>query len=509
MPRYSSDLLKVAHVATPATELFLEFVAAGAAREAVQVLDEHWMELWYALDPTQFREIVEGLPAEVFAGARNAGYLNSLLGVQLTLAPERPAAPEDARTRLNRVGQQMAELRISGKPAEALALALTMGDEIAELKGRLVDTSGGRFATMVVQAGITALLAGDLRLAKACFNMAIGSHRPVRFPFIEREALAKLALTHAIAGDPLEAASCLDRADQLPRTVSWVEKMVDDSLLLARYICAVDALDFETAEEMRRADPSPFSHLEFWGVALLAQVRHLCLTGRGPQARELCDEVAGLGLPLPGSDGWLSRMLDDAYLQCSSPSEVEEGKHQGSPGELALNRRLHLLATGQYQRLTIRDEVEGSPEIRSRTQLSLDLIRGQGLLHAGRADDGRTVILSALESVFERGTLGVLRCLTTETLDLIGDTDLGRKSARLVADHEIALVKVVTVLRSPLSPAEMRALRMLARGYSRAQIAEASYVSVDTVKSQLSSAYKKLNVTKRDDAVAMLERLEG
>src|SRR5690606_39129449 len=100
---------------------------------------------------------------------------------------------------------------------------------------------------------------------------------PARFPFVEREAAAKLALVHAVAGEPQEAEVWLARADQAPRTASWVEKLIDDSIWLARYICAVDTLDLALAEQMRRASPSPFAQLEFWGPALQAQVRHLCL----------------------------------------------------------------------------------------------------------------------------------------------------------------------------------------------------------------------------------------
>src|SRR5690606_13490694 len=143
-----------------------------------------------------------------------------------------------------------------------------------------------------------------------------------RFPFVPREAAAKLALTHAIAGDVAEAADWAARAESMPRTASWVEQLVDDSIALTRYLCAVDALELDHAEELRLATPSPLSHLEFWGIALTAQVRHLCLTDRADRARDLCDEVASMGLPMPGSDGWVAAMLNDARLLCAPPTEA-------------------------------------------------------------------------------------------------------------------------------------------------------------------------------------------
>lgn len=495
-------------MATPAAREFLGHLDAGRPRQALEVLDEHWAELWYALDPADLKEVLLTLPDEANQGLRNAAYLNALVGVPVR-ADTAELPTEGPQQRLERIGQQVADLRLAGRPAEALRLGQTIAHDALALRGRFIDTSGGRHAVWLVQAGITALLAGDLTLARTSFLAATTPHRHDRFPFVTREALAKLALTHALRGEPTEARACLRRAEEQPRTASWVETMIDDSVRLTRYLCAIDALELEQAEEMRLADPSPFSHLEFWGVALQAQVRHLSLTGRRAQARELCEEVARAGLPLPGSDGWLARALADARLQCAPLHVAQSEEEPGSPAEATLARRLHLLSTGQFGDLTTRDRAERSVGIPARTRLGLDLVRGQGLLHSGRYDDGRRVILETLAEAFDRGTLGVLRFLTEATLAAIGDTEIGARARQLVDAHGVCLVEVTELLRSPLSAAEEKAMRMLADGMSRAEIAEASYISLETVKSQLRSAYRKLGVGKRADAIAAFERLDG
>jgi LuxR family maltose regulon positive regulatory protein len=58
-----------------------------------------------------------------------------------------------------------------------------------------------------------------------------------------------------------------------------------------------------------------------------------------------------------------------------------------------------------------------------------------------------------------------------------------------------------------LSPQELRVLRLLVTGYSRAEIAHELVVSVNTVKTQLHSIYRKLNVTSRKEAHAVANRL--
>ena len=53
---------------------------------------------------------------------------------------------------------------------------------------------------------------------------------------------------------------------------------------------------------------------------------------------------------------------------------------------------------------------------------------------------------------------------------------------------------------SPLSPQEQRVLHLLVAGYSNPEIAEALVVSINTVKTQTRSIYRKLSVKSRREA---------
>jgi LuxR family maltose regulon positive regulatory protein len=59
----------------------------------------------------------------------------------------------------------------------------------------------------------------------------------------------------------------------------------------------------------------------------------------------------------------------------------------------------------------------------------------------------------------------------------------------------------------PLSPQELRVLRLLVAGQSYAEMAEMLVVSINTIKTQVSSIYRKLGVNRRLEAIAATRRL--
>ena len=60
-----------------------------------------------------------------------------------------------------------------------------------------------------------------------------------------------------------------------------------------------------------------------------------------------------------------------------------------------------------------------------------------------------------------------------------------------------------------LSGREIAVLRLAAAGLTQREIADQLFISFNTVKSHLRSAYSKLGVNSRDDALASLANLQG
>jgi LuxR family maltose regulon positive regulatory protein len=85
---------------------------------------------------------------------------------------------------------------------------------------------------------------------------------------------------------------------------------------------------------------------------------------------------------------------------------------------------------------------------------------------------------------------------------------LARARYLLAAFNVSTSLPVVSVLNEPLSSQERKVLRLLAAGHSNASIARELVVSVNTVRTQLQSIYRKLNVNNRVEASAMASQLE-
>ncbi len=58
----------------------------------------------------------------------------------------------------------------------------------------------------------------------------------------------------------------------------------------------------------------------------------------------------------------------------------------------------------------------------------------------------------------------------------------------------------------PLSPQEFKVLRLLVAGRTYAEMAESLIVSIHTIKTQVSSIYRKLGVNRRAEAIAASRR---
>lgn len=486
--------------ATPSAIDLVKLVDDGDLAAVCDLIEESWPELWFAFQPADMRRILEMVPDTVAVGS-GVRHLAQLTGAELA-----PTATKTSTAAVLDAGQEGVRLRLAGRPVAGLERFRASQEQATD--GALWDSSEGFAAVGLVQGGILHILAGDLTSAKGVLLEASGMPSPVRFPFVEREALAKLALAMALSGDAVRARYSLDQARAVDRTASWVENLIDDTVWLTEYIVTIDSLDIATAERMRLERPSPLAHLEFWGIALQAQVRHLVLTDRHEHARDLCEEVAAVGLPLEGSDGWLASMLAEARAMCIRPGWELPKDLQDAPASSVLARRQQWLIMGHFDLLAARVEPD-LPDYGGdgRVRLALLLLRAQGVLGMGREEEGRHLLIDALRETFAKGTHGVLRFVTDDALRSLGNHELASKASRIAAEARLPRPEVRRFISSPLTPAQLRVLRLVRDGYSRQQIADALDLSLQTVKSHLSSAYRKLGVKNRSAAIARLTEL--
>jgi LuxR family maltose regulon positive regulatory protein len=95
----------------------------------------------------------------------------------------------------------------------------------------------------------------------------------------------------------------------------------------------------------------------------------------------------------------------------------------------------------------------------------------------------------------------------------LGKRPIGTYATLLLRDFTTARSgqlspSVSSPLLEPLSPQELRVLRLLAAGLSNPEIARELVVSPNTIKTQVQSIYRKLNVNSREEAAEMARRLK-
>lgn len=477
---------------------------------AAELIEANVPSAWFGLDPFRTVEIVQLIlatldsPALLFkAGmgiltASSAGQFDShhyLSGLNST----------DSHDMFMLSMFRMTDLRLHGHTVEALE----QGDNLEKYLGNmglLHDPQDGWELHTTVQIGITAMMAGDFTRALTAFTRAQMLALVPKYAFLTRDALVKSALIHACFGNATTARSLLLRADRITRTSSWIERHIDAhhdfaALLISDashdealdrleamslhdigemwpfYIIAVhrlleaDGHHDELDHRLEMFDTLPFASIDREGFSgSVIPLKRAMLTmkaGRSAEAQRFLDR-ADPRLPYTH----LVEAAGHAYAGRTQQAlqQAAHLKHDTRGYRLLEIRRLSILAAAQYQAEAIDDCLET-------------------LAKAATIPRGLT---PAEVELFSPET----RELAVERIDN-WPQDSGGPSAFL------------TGLPRPgcaLTDREIEIIEQLAQGHRRADIASNLFISVNTLKSQLQSIYRKLDVSTAADAVVGAQR---
>lgn len=479
-------------------------------QEAERLFEADPAAVWFGFSPSRTFEVVELLVTERASPGLVARSFHQFMK---TSSPGQFFNPEvlksfdfnDPRQAFLISMFRMGGLRLHGRPVEALEPADTMRAQLGTMQS-LFDSRGGLALHAAVQTGVTAMLAGDFIRAQASFTEAQLHVEVPLLAFLRRDAMAKAALIHACIGDQESAGPLIARADQIKRTTSWVEGHIDlhRDLVLALTRGESAAGRLSALEQIDLHDVG-----EMWPFYIVALHRAMVAADRHD---ELANRLSAFdSMPLPRVDG------------------------QGFTGSvLPLKRALLELENGrrsEAQRLIRRAD----PEL-PYTQL----IEAVAHLYAGR-------IIPALQQAAQlREAVGGLRHLELSRLAVITaaqylmhDTDGcvdslkqavnlpgGLSSSEiLMFSPEVRRIAVGHIEQWPddpkspsvflrnlpepgaaLSQRELQVLQQLPQGLSRADMAQNLYISLNTLKTQLSSIYRKLGVSSSLAALREAER---
>ncbi|MGP5015263.1 LuxR C-terminal-related transcriptional regulator [Glutamicibacter sp. BW77] len=466
-----------------------------------------WDEL-YLLDPMQLTELASQIPSFV---ARNNAYLG--LGVRLLdllthdkSGPQFPRiAPnygndnlaQSLRTETDRlflnpdaravtVGLlEMLYLRFNGMYAEAGEASLRLRDALHKASGAH-EMKSSFLALIHAQAGNSLYLAGSEVEALQSYELSLAHARKTGNAYLLSDPSGKLAMLH---GDMDATRKYLDEHEQHIGQVRWGQAMLERGAILARAYLASGSLDSgQMRRELGKLPRGPDSD-EFWSVhayllamekissGLTAAARKLvyrmrqqrAVASRAPLARRLLDDILATAALVDHTylpDDLDRNGIDPALLALK---HLSEGRPDAALAELdnrgpftGLRRGGNL---GQYARMAALSPEGATPELAESVRQA-------------HADSGSLYEIAMLKMLPGWGSIDSL-------------LEMGSESARRLGRITVS-AESRTAVRPLLTQRERDVLSHLREGKSRKEIAEQTFRSENTIKTQIRSLYRKL-----------------
>jgi LuxR family maltose regulon positive regulatory protein len=409
------------------------------------------------------------------------------------------------------------ELRLLGHFEESNAFGDRVNARVTAM-GRTEPADKVRLAWFHLHRGVTSTLLGDevsaIRSYKRAWECCTGAGSAA--DFLRAASSANLALTYALAGDAAPAREWLERHRSFDRSKWNGDKVIGIAGHVAAGLLALDRLDdaIVRSELAQLGDGSVA--VEFWPFIAYLSAQHALHSG-------LCEEA-------------LSR-LDQ--LQAAH----DEGRQASKRAAAALMGRVRcdlLIACGRGEaaKQVLRDRITKKPwnwvpAVRIRVLGDHPELPGQAEQLAwdsstSTRDRLEILLLGAVEALRSADLAGAGR-LVNQALDLYTETGLVRPFATIPAAERARLLSLanrelepddaaVLARQAPVYPEtlafvdlsghEQKVLEALSRTASRQEIADELFVSVNTVKTQLSSIYHKLGGATRAETLAKARQHE-
>ena len=468
---------------------------AGRADEVIAIIADSPLEAWFGVPPDRMREILRAVPPDMIPSGSAARAFRLFLNGPVVAEPTADVDPSDMLA-------LFFDSRARGESRDAAEVARRVSG--SERMNSLFDETAGLATFQAVQLGLSQMLTGDHSEALASFTLARRTPPPAPLTALLRDAYVKPALVHALHGDPRAARRKLDQAATLPRTSSWVEYVIDaHAALAAAAVVGDDGLD-DAVEQVERI-PLPLLG-ELWPYRVEVLFRLHLRRGR------LDDAEASITRFRPAASGFI-------------PGEGVPGSvFAAAEGTAALLRggvsRARSLLAGVDARPTTYRALREAVAVAS-GDYSEAVPRLIGLRpHTAplrQLDFFRVNLLSA--ALLAQGDVNVATELLRGLVLRSGGLD---ETERIYVPNAVAQFAQASIEGWPegfgnalflgdrvptLTPREHAVLELMASDLARAQIAEALFVSENTVKSQQRTLFRKLGATTRVEALLTAQRL--
>lgn len=484
------------------------FSAGDYARTAA-LLNNDPLSAWFGLSTERFGEIIATLVREHSDLSMFVRAMDSIFSMS---EDERTGPLDNAAAgaiNLAELGEenvvavvgQSFMMRVQGRPVEALRLSRLAGEQ--GVLQPLFEGDDGLGLFSALQHGVTAMLAGDFTEALTSLTRARLHVMTPSLAFLSRDACVKKAMMHAAYGDSERAIMLLEEADQIPRTESWAEELIDAGAAIATTM-----LPTENPEQaLQRLNEIPLRAVgEMWPYYVLAVHRVLLAAGDQGGAQQRLAMFEAFPLPRVEGEGFSgSVLLVTGAMSAMLRGDLAEAREQleRADGSIAITRIiqavLELVAGRPREALSVTAGLHEQTRGLRKLEIWRLAIIANAHLMMGARDDCAGVLEFAL------GLPGGVR-----QEELPHFTAAVREFARSRFEEwpreENEIPDWFPTTAEALSDRELDVLHDLAGGRSREEIARSQFISLNTLKAHLRSIYRKLEVNSRAAAVLEAER---
>lgn len=508
---------------------FEEELRAALSEQAWSAAIDSVETNWVALTQTNqalLLEVINTLPAEVLAEnprlVAAKTYVNYLpvsgdrrpLRFQHRVAP----VPRGLLDILVDLTSRSVSARFQGNMAEAVALVREAHGMIADVSDEAIASIRPVLPDIRLQWAITLELGGELIDANRAYERTFDEALTFDNERIVTEAAGSLALNYALSGSRGVAEQWLSRQPGAGRETQDgpAEAAVDTVLTagaLARALLAVNDLRFEDAQEALDAAPSADIDRESWAFRLFVESALARASGQSQQ------QLARVGATLStqpdrlrssGLNGWLSTMavaelqlaLGNVGSATQTIAQLDGVNLPTAIDPVRIVRAWAALRQGDARgALVLAAPGLSQTLISPRVTVELLVLVAAAKLELGHIEEARGHFAAAIDLVAsEKLGIVLLRLTAAEQETLLSDhrAALEPRVLRELDSRTSAVTALPTV---QLSERERVVFRHLVQRRSVAAIAAAEHLSPNTIKTQLKSIYRKLDVNDRDGAI--------
>lgn len=414
-----------------------------------------------------------------------------------------PGSPTSRAALVRGVTIAVIARRLNGLVDEALEVAGLSGAWVLAEANKIGSAVESAASAYFAQVAKTHLLAGNLAKALEAYLQAWHWRYQDELGFIAHEAAGNIALIHALMGRLEQGKEWVARSRAWPSSISPdYSPVVQFAAPLAEFIIATEDLDLVEAKALFPSLAQPTQGFEFYHLVVEARVRFLLLSGQTLQAQQQISEASSW---LPHD--LVRRLNAEVLISCGDLEEasVQLGSIRDTAFVQLLRARVAALS-GEYQ-LALDELAAGAIEATGRVELDYLALQASCQLALGMRIEAKETFealltrLNGCIAVFASAPLEATRAL----FDLVPDSPctaaIYEKWRSSGVGPQLNFPKGAA--RAPLTgltSRELVILRQLLRGSSRKQVAARESVSLNTVKSQSRSAFRKLRVSSIQEA---------